>query len=71
MTEDNIKCILPFKYERRTHGRCTTANDTNFWCAIAVDKSGTMLYNQYGYCNNDCKKEGKLSSVIYTYGKIR
>ena len=48
------KCIFPFKYLGKTYSECTFDDDTEPWCATALDMFGNMVEGSKGQCGEDC-----------------
>ena len=60
-TEDNEKCVFPFKFEGHTITECTTIDgDAKPWCSTLTDSSGTHVTGNWGYCNSACLGVSKV-----------
>ena len=48
------KCIFPFKYLGKTYSECTLDDDTEPWCATALNLFGDMVDGKKALCGDDC-----------------
>ena len=53
-SDNTLKCIFPFKYLGKTYSECTFDDDTEPWCATALDMFGNMVEGSKGRCEEDC-----------------
>ena len=54
--DSNQPCRFPFTYQGIAHHKCTTRNDTKYWCATQ-NSSSWHSDEFYGYCNSSCPLE--------------
>ena len=65
-TTNGKKCILKFlernvKGQYRIHDGCVVDEDkpSRFWCSTKVDHFGIHIRGNYGWCQDECRIEGK------------
>merc|ERR1712018_65208 len=62
-TNNNVKCVFPFKYNGKTYNKCTSVESDVPWCATQVGRDGTVITGQWGDCGQACKKASGCKTI--------
>ena len=75
-TQKGENCIFPFNFRGKEYNDCTSDHlkkQTGRWCATAVHRNGTVIKNNWGYCDS-----GKIffhlfifeSAIFYVWNRL-
>ena len=60
-TEKGKHCIFPFEFRGKKYNACTVDySKKKKWCATAVHRNGTVIKNNWGYCEMYKNDHGKI-----------
>ena len=63
----DVSCIFPFKYLGKTYTECTFDDDTEAWCATALDLFGNMVEGKVARCGGDCNVAPPVTSRLNVF----
>ena len=56
-------CVFPFKHDGVTYTKCKVIFGDIPICSTRVDSRGNHVDGHWGFCDNNCFAEGRLSEM--------